>query len=603
MRFLNRLMEKLFQEDTLEAEGRLANDGDFQRAGLFKKGGIYLGRTANWFCSRKLYYPRAGSIVAIGQQESGKTTSLIIPILLTYKRGSVIVTDPKGLLLPQTMRHRRDTLDNEIIVLSPWASELKAEFGYDIPDTGYNPLSILHFDDPALFENAALLATLLIPVPPTAGENTFFLKSAQGIVTGLLLLLTARTHHQSQKALGHPVQQFHRPTLAELNELAHNTPQEWRALADEMDRAFQTYGLDLRIFSRKITEVIDADRQWAGISNTMTNALDIYSKRNALGRHTSIDGFNPADLKRCNMTVYIVCPQGRQDANKAWMSLVMAMCAEAVSRGKQAPVLLLMEEFANLGYINLSKYIAQNREAGLQAHLTIQSLPLLQETYGPNGLAALFSLCAIKQFLLIDDYRMAEEISRVTGKYEHVTYDSQGNPRSSHWRDKVRPDQLTRLKSHEQIILASGPMPPALIWRRPYYEDPIWNWQTDVNPMIGIPKGKKPLRLVLREKLREKLPAWMFRWPFLAGVGTAAALGIAVQPYPANSTIGLMIAIPLTAWFLYCVRPDFAPWNWPGFKDADETSVQDESESTMPAWVELLLWGVVILIVVKVFGN
>lgn len=65
----------LFEQHTLETEGRFANDADFQRAGLFRKGGIYIGQTAG-ILSRKLFYNDAGSIIVVGKQEVGKTTSL-----------------------------------------------------------------------------------------------------------------------------------------------------------------------------------------------------------------------------------------------------------------------------------------------------------------------------------------------------------------------------------------------------------------------------------------------------------------------------------------------------------------------------------------------
>ncbi len=574
----------LFEQHTLETEGRFANDADFQRAGLFKRGGIYIGQTAS-LLPRKLYYNGAGSIIVVGKQEVGKTTSLIIPNLLTYDRGSLVVTDPKGVLLPQTMEHRRDVLGQEIVVLSPWADELKAGLGYDIPDTGFNPLSVLRMNDPALRDNADMIAGILCPIPPTTNENSkFFKDSARAILTGLMLLLVARKTANGQGAA----------TLGELYVMAHCTYDEWEEHAREMERAQELYGISLREYARKILSPMKADRQFAGIEGEIANALSIYDPNQPLARHVAKNGFNPDDLKRRKITVYVVCPQNRRAKNKDWLALVMAMCAESICRpGKAAPVLLMMEEFANLGYMEIARYIAEGREAGLQAHLTVQSESQLYQNYGQNGLKLFLDLCSIKQFLLIDDEPTAAGISRYIGK--HNVSD---NPAREVWQDVVRPDQLLKMKAREQIMLISGATPAALAWIKPYYKDRLWNWQAGENPMLTFPKGRKPFWIAARDKLHERLPPWVFKRPVYIALAVIAALIVATLPYPINASIAAAVGLGGLGWWLYWVRPDFAPWNSP---------VQDELEQPSnriwSPWVVWLFWGFIILVIVDIWGN
>src|SRR5262245_29214778 len=81
----------------------------------WKPGDIVLGK----FDGERLGYMDDKPMVTIASARSGKSSTVIIPTLLTYP-GSVLVNDTKGELATETAEYRRDVLAQEVHVLDPF---------------------------------------------------------------------------------------------------------------------------------------------------------------------------------------------------------------------------------------------------------------------------------------------------------------------------------------------------------------------------------------------------------------------------------------------------------------------------------------------------
>ncbi|MCA0948504.1 type IV secretory system conjugative DNA transfer family protein, partial [Salipiger pacificus] len=168
----------------IHGAAKWANWLDLKAAGMLSRGGVYLGETS-CLLPRSIYHNGDGHILTVAPPGSGKTTSLVIPNLLLHDEGSIVVTDPKGALTAQTARHRRDTLGQRIVILNPWRAEIAEGLGVDLGDTGFNPLSLLKADDPALIDNAEMISGLLCPCPDSMSEeDKYWPRAAGAILTG-----------------------------------------------------------------------------------------------------------------------------------------------------------------------------------------------------------------------------------------------------------------------------------------------------------------------------------------------------------------------------------------------------------------------------------
>lgn len=448
-------------------EGRFADPADIKRAGFFKRGGIYLG--LGRLTGRRLHYNGEGASIIFGRPEVGKTTKLVIPTLLTFKAGSVVVTDPKGTLTAQT-DERRKALGNRVIYLNPWREELHDKVGVDYEDTGFNPLSLLKASDGvgAVKDNAAMISKMLSPCPAGRGASeNFFNEASARVLADVMTFSTFSPNHDN--------------TLTALYRLVHGTHDDWKALCRDM---VALPSPDLSAAAKNILSHMASDRQWAGVDSSLKGAVEIYDPDKPLGKHVEKDGFDPDDLKREKITVYLVCPSSRRADNKRWFSLVMSLCAEAIARGGYThPILLLIEEMGNLGYFPMTRFLAELREAGLRAVLTLQSVRQLNEIYGQEEARLIVDLCAVRQYLQIDDLETARMVSDTLGDYQHIEQDENGRVTVRERRPIMRPHEVMRLNEKEQLIMPSGRCPPILARLKPYYQVPEWERMTGANPL------------------------------------------------------------------------------------------------------------------------
>src|SRR5262249_49649747 len=81
----------------------------------YETGDILLGK----FNGQRLGYMDDKPMVTVASARSGKSSTVIIPTLLTYP-GSALVLDPKGELAAATAEFRRSRLGQDVHVLDPF---------------------------------------------------------------------------------------------------------------------------------------------------------------------------------------------------------------------------------------------------------------------------------------------------------------------------------------------------------------------------------------------------------------------------------------------------------------------------------------------------
>ena len=455
----------------LNGAARWANTEDLQSAGMANGDGLILGRLPGLFSDPWITDDSENHIFTLAPPGTGKSTALVVPNLLTF-RGSLVVTDPKGELTPITARYRKEQLGQPIIILNPWRAEMTDAFGIDYGDTGFNPLRILR-DNASLHDNAKMIAWLLCPTAHDE-KDPYWPQAARSVLIGTLLWM---------------VKTRETVTLPRLAALVRKPRDAWIDFVAEM----KSHGGLLAEYGAEIETPLESERQWAGVLSKAQIATDIYRAGDPLGEHVARDEFDPDDLKRQDLTVYVLIPSNRRDPNKAWLSLVMASIAEAVGRpGPARPVLLLAEEFANLGHMpTISRAMAEYRGAGLKVWIIAQTLEKLETLYGREGMRELLNLCGIRQFFGVDNHATAQALSEMAGQ-KTVQSESQtlsfGQDFSSSRNTSetgvplIRPEEILNLNTDQQIILKRGPVPPLLAELVPYFKDPELKARAGDNP-------------------------------------------------------------------------------------------------------------------------
>lgn len=480
---------------------------------------IYLGEDPG--TGTEIVYSGDSHLLTVAPPGTGKTAAVVLPSLL-YNQGSVVVTDPKGTLTAQTARYRRDQLGQRVFILNPWAHEISDGLGRDLGDTGFNPLSILRASDLSLVDNCEMLGTLLSPTPPDAREK-YFTATAATILSRLMLWMTLAEESA--------------PTLPRLYSLCRQPRSGWEDLAARMV-AFE--GFDFTDYANEILDPLESEKQWAGVVGAMQEATSLYSPHKSLGAHVAKDEFNPSDLKQEDLSVYIVIPSNRRDENKAWLALVLALCAEAVGRaGKARTVTLMAEEFANLGYMpTIARAMAEYREAGLRAHLVVQTPHQLTRIYGREGGQEIINLCGVRQFFGVDDLDLAQDIEKRCGTFTALNRSEGSGPGGSTENVSemavplIRAQDIFNLPAHLQIILMRGDVPPILAHVRPYYTNQTFLDWTDPNPYRDEPQERRAVPFdysLVETDERSGGNDWVF-WAVLAViVGAVAHFGFDVD--------------------------------------------------------------------------
>lgn len=450
-------------------KARWASVGDMRRAGMLKAGGLFMGRVG----SHDLFLDDSPGgdggeecILTIAPRGSGKTSGLVIPTLLTWRRGSVVITDPSGEITAMTKRHRESV--SRVIVLSPWREDMAEELGIDLGSCQFNPLTVLE-KSRDLDADTRTLVSMILPDNPGA-QNPYWVLDAQNLLTALIMFMI-RHGQPEQRTL---------PFLLRLLRSGDGLGAAFDEMIHSDDPLIQSYGTDfMALYS-------GATPQWTGVLRQASTALNIYAPGESLGNHVSASDFDLADLKREDITLYLLIPSRRIHSHKGWLNLMITIIGEEVGRpGPARSVVMICDEFQNLGRLPaIQSGIAQYRKAGLRVWLISQTWGKLVEIYDEAGFRDLRGQCDVKQFFAVNDFDLAETLSKWVGEKTVSSTTVGGKGEESFAQTGIplkRSDAIMQMKPGQQIILKAG-MPPIKAKLAPYYKRRAWKKLVDPNP-------------------------------------------------------------------------------------------------------------------------
>ena len=231
-----------------------------------------------------------------------------------------------------------------------------------------------------------------------------------------------------------------------------------------------------------------APQQWQGIIRKAATATERYAPSTPLGEHVKKNGFDAADLKREDVTIYLLVPSGQLTTALPWLNMLIGVFGLAVGRpGAARPVTLLVDEAPSLGYLpDLIPFMGQFRKVGLRVWIFTQTMAQLasQELYGETGFKAIFGLCSIKQFFSIREPELARLVSEVAGERtaRKARDVNAGDAESDVGVPLIRPEKVRGLRKWRQIIIVDEMDNPIKAKLIPYFKRKRWNEIADKNP-------------------------------------------------------------------------------------------------------------------------
>ena len=446
-----------------------------------------------------LRYDGPGHVLTVAPTRAGKGIGAVIPTLLDHP-GPVLVTDPKGENLALTARYRAGVLGHHVVALDPFEltpPDLPGHYGAgSITVGGLNPLDLIDPGHPDQFEDAALLAEMLV-VDEGGGDNRFWVDEARALLAGLVL-------HVAQS------ERDDRRSLLTVREMLTAGPDAFEKVMNKM--ADEKSSVAVRRTASRIAQKHDKERSAVmSTAQSHTHFLDSGRMEGVLKSSTFAAAALRAGGGDRPLSVYLLLPPDRLDAFSRWLRLSVATAIAALAKlgplkgrapGPSRRTLLLLDEFAQLGPMPpVRRALTLMAGYGVQVWPFLQDLGQLRRLYPKDWESFVANSDALQAFGTTDQFT-AEYLSKMAGTatvFHHSQSASRnrgknasrsaGSGASETARPLITPDELRRLGRADQLVLVRGE-DPVLARRIAYYADPTFAGR--VARADGVPRRVSP---------------------------------------------------------------------------------------------------------------
>ncbi len=392
------------------------------------------------------YAAAEGPLVTVAPTGAGKGRGAIIPTLLSY-RGGAIVIDPKGEAAAVTARWRRQL--GPVAVIDPF------EVVTSEPD-GLNPIDAMRAVSEAegsVAEQALALTELIKGEMPETLPDPYWDNRGSALISGIIGYILTEEPPYFQH-------------LGRVREILSEK---------SVDLWLELYGL-----GEEAHPFVEAEiQQYLAIPKERTRPAVLSIAQ----QHTRLLG-DPAVYRSLMdttvdlsvlarggaATVYLVLPPEKLRSHALLLRLWLGALTDLLLKRRRRPALdtlLLVDEAAQLGPMDgLRAATTLLRGYGLRVWSFWQDLSQLHRLYPDDGPTMLNNAAALQVFG-VSTYQMARQIGRVVG---------------------VAPERLLQLAPEEQLVAHAGAR--LEVARRPdYLTDPVFDGRFDPNPMFAAQPG------------------------------------------------------------------------------------------------------------------
>lgn len=353
-------------------------------------------------------------IVTCAQNRSGKSVTVINNLF--FYDGSVIAFDSKGELSELTAAARAK-LGQTIMVLDPYGIARGEARKYR---ARYNPIRTLDINADSVIEDVLLIVESIV-VASGAEKDPHWNESASNFLLGLILFVAFASNIEDEdrnlitvrkliKMAKQTVRLDEKTVVFKLTMLADEGIAHLRGT--EHDDIAETIEGCIRDFYDKSHEEL------AGVLSTCRRhsaMFDWRSMRKSLSGHD----FDLRDLKRKNMTIYLVLPSTKMHACKRWLRMFVNQLIAAMEQEQtvpEQPVLAVLDEFPVMGHLPaLENAVGQVASFHLRFWFIFQDIGQLESIF-KNRWQSFLANAGIFQYFANMDLKTTEYISKILGK-------------------------------------------------------------------------------------------------------------------------------------------------------------------------------------------
>jgi type IV secretion system protein VirD4 len=461
------------KSESLHGDARFADASDLRKAGLLTQSpqGILIGK----YKGQYLWLNGAQHAIAISPTRSGKTTSIAIPVLLSYAQ-SMVVLDLKGELFKATSGWRQ-AQGHAIRVWAP----------YD--DAGnthrFNPMSLMANIDPGkrLGEIQTVAAILY---PDEAGKDSFWTSQSRAAFTAFTSFMFEMwdAHVQARVNADTPASMRPDPntsplfpSLERILRLSSGTGNKsTKEMLQQIltDAVYACVSPQTRTVFGNLAGL--AEQTFSSVIATMQAPLQQFLSP-ILAAATNATDIDVTTLRKRPTTLYVIIPTNKLDESSKLLNIFFSTVIGA-NLGKQLgeepdlkhQLLMLMDEFTAMGRVDVwAKRISISASYGVRDLCIVQSRSQLRSTYGDHDAQNFITNHGAQIVFAPREQADANEYSEMLGyktvRREHRSQSRGGgsNQTSISFSEEKRalflPQEIKELPQDEEIIFYEGCKP------------------------------------------------------------------------------------------------------------------------------------------------
>lgn len=408
------------------------------------------------------------NLAVIAGTGAGKTSTFIVPNLLTLDDCSIVATDPSGALYERT------------------AGDLERR-GYSVYQL--NPLDLassIRFNPIGRASNARDLAEVAHILVRTANRDAhsdpFWTTGAESIITILA------------KCLKNDVEASKFANLANLHYLlsafgdgkavnpyvAANVPddltyQEFKAFIGQSEKTMQ------------------------GILSQAKMSLSALSDPD-IAALTAGESFDFSLLRRKKVALFLVFPQNRISyysflANLFYTQLFHYCLDDQAYNPKSLPIYFLLDEFGHLRIPDFPSIITTTRQRRISLSIVLQSESQLAERYGREGASTiLHGGLGSRLYFSGMDIDTASELARTIGDVHIERMDAVGRVHTE--REPLMAPASIRAMDKNQVLFLFAGERPGLLTVTPYFERKDLERRTKTRPAAALGRPIERIRYI-----------------------------------------------------------------------------------------------------------
>ncbi|MCT8287732.1 type IV secretory system conjugative DNA transfer family protein [Xanthomonas translucens pv. translucens] len=459
--------------ESTHGDARFADLRDLKKAGLLKQTpqSILIGK----YKGRYLWLGGAQHVIAISPTRSGKTTSIAIPVLLSYMH-SMVVLDLKGELHKATSGWRQ-AQGHRIRVWAP----------YD--DAGmthrFNPMTLLAWTTPdKRLGDIQTIAAILYP--DEQGKDPFWTSQSRAAFSAFASYMFEAWDHtinelmawKAPEALFPSINASPKfPSLERILRFSsgENGKSTLQTLQDILKNPKYTYiSPQTRTVFGNLAGL--AEQTFSSVIATMQAPLQQFLSP-TLAAATNATDIDILSLRKCPTTLYVIIPTNKLDESSKLLNIFFSSLI-GNNLGKQLgeepdlqyQMLMLMDEFTAMGRVDVwSKRISISASYGVRDLCIVQSRAQLRSTYGDNDAQNFITNHGAQVVFAPREQSDANEYSEMLG---YKTVRKQQRSRSSgggasqisisyveEKRALFLPQEIKELPSDDELIFYEGSKP------------------------------------------------------------------------------------------------------------------------------------------------